>query len=80
MGSPGRFVLICLVVLLSATGSSDRSSASTADAVRLRSTEPSVTIVRLQKLDLPWPNQADIRERQTLAWIILLMKDGRGAR
>ena len=41
MGSPGRFVLICLVVLLSATGSSDRGSASTADAVRLLSTEPS---------------------------------------
>ena len=80
MGSPGRFILICLVVLLSATGSSDRGSASTADAVRLLSTEPSVTVVRLQKLDLPWPHQADIRERQTLAWIILLMKDGRGAR
>jgi hypothetical protein len=78
MGSRGRFVLVCLIVLLSATGSSARDSASSADAVRVPVPEPS--IVHSQKRDLPWANQADIRERQTLAWIILLMKDGRGAR
>jgi hypothetical protein len=34
-----------------------------------------------QQRDLPrLLPQADIRERQMLAWIILLMKDGRGAR
>lgn len=73
MSSRGRFVLICLVVFLSATGSSARDS--TGDAARLPS-----TIVHSQKVDLPWGNQADITERQMLAWIILLMKDGRAAR
>jgi hypothetical protein len=74
----GRFALLCLVVLLFATGSSARYSASIAEAVRVPSTEPS--IVHSQKRDLPWANQADIRERQMLAWVILLVKDGRGAR
>jgi hypothetical protein len=79
MGSRGRFVLMCLVVLiLSASGSSARNSSSIADAVRVPSTEPS--IVHSQKRDLPWATQADIRERQMVAWIILLMKDGRSAR
>ena len=78
MNDFGRFALMCLVVLLSATGSSARGSASTAAAVRVPSTEAS--IVRSQKSDLPWETQADIKERQILAWIILLMKDGPGAR
>jgi hypothetical protein len=78
MSSRGRFVLICLVVVLSATGSSARDS--TGDAARLPSTEPFVTIIHSQKVDLPWANQADVTERQMLAWIILLMKDGRAAR
>ena len=78
MGNRGRFVLMCLIVFLSATGSSARDGATIADAVRVPISEPS--IVHSQKRDLPWANQADIRERQTLAWIILLMKDGRGAR
>jgi hypothetical protein len=78
MGSRGRFVLMCLVVLLSASGSSARDGVSTADAVPVSSVEASV--VHSQKRDLPWETQADIRERQMLAWIILLMKDGRGAR
>ena len=78
MGSRGRFVLICLIVFLSATGSSARDNAGIADAARVPVPEPS--IVHSQKRDLPWANQADIRERQMLAWIILLMKDGRSAR
>lgn len=80
MGSHGygRFVLMCLIVLLSAAGSSARDSASIAEAVRMPSTEPS--IVHSQKRDLPWATQADIRERQMLAWIILLLQDGRSAR
>ena len=80
----GRFALLCLVVLLFATGSSARYGASIAEAVRVPSTEPSIVhsqaIVHSPKRDLPWTNQADIRERQMLAWIILLVKDGRGAR
>ena len=87
MGSRSRLALISVVVLLSAAGSSaterarvaDASdSARVADAVRVPSTE--TTIVHAQKRDLPWAAQIDIRERQMLAWIILLMKDGRGAR
>ena len=75
----GRFVLMCLFVLiLSASGSYARNSADTADAVRVPPTEPS--IVHSQKRELPWAIQADIRERQMLAWVILLMKDGRSAR
>jgi hypothetical protein len=79
MSGRGPFVLMCLVVLFSATGSSARDSGSTR-AVHLPSTDPPVTIVHSRKVDLPWPNQADISERQMLAWIILLMKDGRAAR
>jgi hypothetical protein len=79
MGTRGRFALICLVVLVSATGSSSaRDAASTASAVRVPPAEAS--IVPSHKRDLPWDTQADIRERQMLAWIILLMKDGRNAR
>ena len=78
-GVGASFVLMCMLVLfLSASGSFARNSAETADAVRVPPTEPS--IVHSQKRELPWATQADIRERQMLAWIILLMKDGRGAR
>jgi hypothetical protein len=78
MGGRGCFALMCLVVLVSATGSSARDTASIADAVRLPPS--SVSIVPSHNRDLPWDSQANIRERQMLAWIILLMKDGRGAR
>jgi hypothetical protein len=79
MGTRGRFALICLVVLVSATGSSARDAASTASAVRVPPAELSI-VPSPNKRDLPWDTHADITERQTLAWIILLMKDGRGAR
>ena len=74
----GRFALICLVLLVSATGSSAGDTASTASALRVPPTEEA-SIVQSQKQD-SWDSQADVRERQMLAWIILLMKDGRGAR
>jgi hypothetical protein len=79
MGSRGRFALICLVLLVSATGSSAGDTASTASALRVPPTEEA-SIVQSQEQDLSWETQADVRERQMLAWIILLMKDGRGAR
>jgi hypothetical protein len=72
---------MCLLVLiLSASGSSATNSADTADAVRVPPTPTEPSIVHSQKRELPWATQADIRERQMLAWIILLMKDGRSAR
>lgn len=80
MRSRGRFIMLSLVVVLSATGSSAREDGSFADAARVPSTQRPLTIVHSQKLDLPWAAQADIRERQMLAWMILLLKDGRGAR
>ena len=80
MRSRGRFIMLSLVVVLSATGSSARETGSRADAARVPSTELSRTIVHSHKSDLPWAAHADIRERQMFAWMILLMKDGRGAR
>ena len=82
MGSRGRFAFICLVVFISVTVPSASDTARNADAVRMLPHVPpaAASIVELQKRDLPWESQADIRERQTLAWIILLMKDGRAAR
>ena len=76
MGSHGYgpVVLMWLVILFLATGSSAR------DAVRVPSAEPSVTIVHSPRMDRPWAIQADIRERQMLEWIILLLKDGRSGR
>lgn len=79
MRSRGRFIMLSLAVVLSATGSSAREDGSFADAARVSTQRPH-TIVHSQKLDLPWAAQADIRERQMLAWMILLLKDGRGAR
>lgn len=78
MRSRGRFIMLSLVVVLSATGSSARETGSRADAARVPSTELRRTIVH--SLDLPGAAHADIRERQMFAWMILLMKDGRGAR
>ena len=76
----GRFVLMCLVVLLSVTGSSARDTFSSSHAVRVPPAEKT-SVDGSQKRDLARPlPQADIRERQMLAWIILLMKDGRAAR
>ena len=80
MRSRGRFIMLSLVVVLSATGSSARETGSRADAARVPSTEPPRTIVHSHKSDLSWAAYADIRERQMFAWMILLMKDGRGAR
>jgi hypothetical protein len=77
MRSRGRFMLF-LIVVLSATGSAAPQRDSFADAARSSIEQP--TIVHSQTLDLPWATQADIRERQMLAWIILLMKEGREAR
>ena len=79
MRSRGRFIVLSLVVVLSATGSSAREGGSFADASRVLSTQLPLTLVHSQKLDLPWAAQ-DARERQMLAWMILLLKDGRGAR
>jgi hypothetical protein len=80
MCSRGRFALTCLVVLASVTSSSARDTASITDAVRVPPTAETAFTIQLQKRDLPWPTQADVRERQMLAWLILLMKDRRGAR
>ena len=80
MRSRGRFIVLSLVVVLSATASSAREGGSFADAPRVPSTQLPLTVVHSQKLDLPWAAQADTRERQMLAWMILLLKDGRGAR
>jgi hypothetical protein len=80
MGSRCRLAAVmCLVVLVSATGSSARDGSRT-EGVVITAPSAEASLVNSQKRDLPWENQADIRERQTLAWIILLMKDGRGAR
>lgn len=80
MGSRGCFALMCLVFLVAATGSSARDTASTASALRLLPTEEEASIVQTQKRNRPSETHADLRERQMLAWIILLMKDGRAAR
>ena len=80
MRSRGRFIMLSLAVVLSATGSSAHEDGSFADAARVPSTQRPLTIVHSQKLDLAWAAKADIRERQMLAWMILLLKDGRGAR
>jgi hypothetical protein len=76
MGHPGRVALMGLVVLLSATGTSAKDSASA--AVRVLSTEG-----RSHTSALPGEARVtrdNIREQTILAWIILLMKDGRTAR
>jgi hypothetical protein len=80
MRSRGRVTVLFVVLVLSVTSPSAREIGSVADAARVPSTEPPFTIVHSQNLDLPRAAQADIRERQMLAWMILLMKDGRGAR
>ena len=76
MGHPGRVALMCMVVLLSATGTSAKDSARA--AVRMLSTEG-----RSHTSALPGEARVtrdNIREEKLLAWIILLMKDGRIAR
>jgi hypothetical protein len=77
MGSYCRFALVCLVVV-SATGSSGRDTATIAHAVRVTAAE--APIVQSQRGDPPRETRSDTRERQMLAWLILLMKDGPGAR
>jgi hypothetical protein len=78
MNRRGRLVLISLIALFSTTGSSAKDTASPMDAVHAPLAAPSD--IQSQKRELPWEIQVDVRERKTLAWIILLLKDGRAAR